>query len=75
MEPWRLGLIAIALAWFVQANFAPLAYAFDNYLPWLFAGVALGLPQAVEGRCGLPEPEIAASRPAPSRAEGWVPVG
>ena len=30
----------------MQANFAPLAYAFDNYLPWLFAGIALGPPVA-----------------------------
>jgi putative inorganic carbon (hco3(-)) transporter len=44
LEPWKLGLIAVVVAWFVQANFAPLAYAFDNYLPWLFAGIALGLP-------------------------------
>lgn len=40
LEPWRLGLVAVALAWFVQANFAPLSYAFDNYVPWIFAGLA-----------------------------------
>jgi putative inorganic carbon (hco3(-)) transporter len=53
LEPWRLGLIAVTVAWFVQANLAPLAYAFDNYLPWLFAAVALGLPQP---RRQAPEP-------------------
>ena len=42
LEPWKLGLVAVAVAWFVQANFAPLSYAFDNYVPWLFAGVAYG---------------------------------
>jgi putative inorganic carbon (hco3(-)) transporter len=45
LEVWKLGLIAVAVAWFVQANFAPLAYAFDNYIPWLFAGIALGMPR------------------------------
>jgi O-antigen ligase len=39
-EAWKLGLMAIAVAWFVQANFAPLSYAFDNYIVWLFAGIA-----------------------------------
>ena len=44
LEPWKWALIAVIVAWFVQGNFAPVAYAFDNYLPWLFAGIALGLP-------------------------------
>jgi len=49
LEPWKLGMVAVAIAWFVQANFAPLSYAFDNYVPWLFAGIALGLlPEAAE---------------------------
>ena len=45
LEPWKWALIAIGVAWFIQGNFAPVSYAFDNYLPWLFAGVAMGLPR------------------------------
>jgi putative inorganic carbon (HCO3(-)) transporter len=41
LEPWRVGLIAVAVAWFVQSNFTPLDYAFDNYIVWLLAGVVL----------------------------------
>jgi putative inorganic carbon (hco3(-)) transporter len=74
LEIWRLGLIAIAVAWFVQANFAPLAYAFDNYLPWLFAGIALGMSQRQRTR--RREPATATSGPAwPRRYEGWLPTG
>jgi putative inorganic carbon (hco3(-)) transporter len=65
LEPWKLGLIAVTVAWFVQANFAPLAYAFDNYIPWLFAGIALGLPQTATTR--LREPEGARPGPAWTR--------
>jgi len=65
LEPWKLGLIAVTVAWFVQANFAPLAYAFDNYIPWLFAGIALGLPQTATAR--RREPEAARPRPAWTR--------
>jgi O-antigen ligase len=50
LEIWKLGMVAVVVAWFVQANFAPLAYAFDNYLPWLFAGIAMGLPRADANR-------------------------
>lgn len=39
LEPWRIGLIAIAVAWLVQANLTPLDYAFDNYVVWLWAGL------------------------------------
>lgn len=72
LEPWRLGAIAIAVAWFVQANFAPLAYAFDNYLPWLFAGIAVGVPRtrAATRR----ERATDAYKPAWTRAERWVPT-
>jgi O-antigen ligase len=42
VEPWRIGLIAIAVAWFIQANFTPLDYAFDNYVVWLWAGLIVG---------------------------------
>jgi O-antigen ligase len=72
LEPWRLGLIAVAVAWFVQANFAPLAYAFDNYLPWLFAGIALGAPQTAE--VTRRERPTDAYEPAWPRAERWAPT-
>lgn len=39
LEPWRLTLIAVAIAWFIQANLSPLDYAFDNYIIWLWAGI------------------------------------
>jgi O-antigen ligase len=74
LEIWKLGLIAIAVAWFVQANFAPLAYAFDNYLPWLFAGIALAMPQPQRTR--RRQPAAATSGPSwPRRSESWLPTG
>jgi O-antigen ligase len=45
LEQWRIGLVAIAVAWFVQANFTPLDYAFDNYVVWLWAGIVVGAQQ------------------------------
>ena len=42
IEPYRLGLIAIVTAWFVQSNFTPFDYAFDNYIVWVFAGIVAG---------------------------------
>jgi putative inorganic carbon (hco3(-)) transporter len=42
IEPYRLGLIAMATAWFVQSNFTPFDYAFDNYVVWLLAGIVAG---------------------------------
>ena len=41
LEPWRIGMIAIFINWFVISNFTPLAYAFPNYIVWLWAGVVL----------------------------------
>jgi putative inorganic carbon (hco3(-)) transporter len=43
LDSWRVGLIAVAVAWFVQSNFTPLDYAFDNYIVWLWAGVVLAV--------------------------------
>jgi O-antigen ligase len=40
LEPWRVGLLAVLVAWFVQANFTPLSYVFPNSMLWLWAGVA-----------------------------------
>jgi putative inorganic carbon (HCO3(-)) transporter len=42
LRPWVLAGLAIAIAWFVQSNFAPVTYAFDNYVPWVFAAIAFG---------------------------------
>jgi len=36
---WRLGLIAIVVAWFVAANLDPMAYPLPNLLIWLWAGI------------------------------------
>ena len=41
IEPWRIGLIAIVVAWFLQLNFTPLDYAFDNYVIWIWAGIVV----------------------------------
>jgi hypothetical protein len=67
-EPWRVGLIAVAVAWFIQANFTPLDYAFDNYVVWLWAGVV------VAGVTPRREPAIAGREqpvqpPAPAELE------
>lgn len=40
LELWRAGLVAVVVAWVVQANFTPLSYAFPNSMLWLWAGVA-----------------------------------
>lgn len=48
VEPWRLALIAVAIAWFVQANLSPLDYAFDNYIIWLWAGIVVGGREQVQ---------------------------
>jgi putative inorganic carbon (HCO3(-)) transporter len=42
LEPWKLAMVAVGVAWFVQLNFAPVSYAFDNYIPWIFAALAAG---------------------------------
>lgn len=39
LDPWRAGLLAVAVCWLVIANFTPLGYAFSNYSLWLWAGV------------------------------------
>lgn len=50
IEPYRLGLIAIATAWFVQSNFTPFDYAFDNYVVWLLAGIVAGAAAVTQGQ-------------------------
>ncbi len=49
LAPWKLATIAIAVAWFVQTNFAPVSYAYDNYIPWVFAAIAYGTRAARTG--------------------------
>jgi O-antigen ligase len=38
--PWRLGLVAVFVAYLVVASFGPLSYPFPNALLWTWAGVA-----------------------------------
>jgi putative inorganic carbon (hco3(-)) transporter len=40
LQPWRHGLLAMAVCWVVVSNFTPLGYTFSNYLLWIWAGVA-----------------------------------
>jgi putative inorganic carbon (hco3(-)) transporter len=65
VEPWRLALIAMAIAWFVQANLSPLDYAFDNYVIWLWAGIVAG---GRERRESVHEPAVATRVPSLSAA-------
>jgi putative inorganic carbon (hco3(-)) transporter len=39
VEPWRLGLIALAVNWVIVASFGPLGYAFPTLLLWAWAGL------------------------------------
>jgi len=39
LDRWRGGLVAVALAWLVVANFTPMGYAFCHSLLWLWAGI------------------------------------
>jgi putative inorganic carbon (HCO3(-)) transporter len=39
LEPFRLGLLALALCWLIVACFGPLGYAFPTLLLWTWAGV------------------------------------
>ena len=65
IEPWRVGLIAIAVAWFIQANFTPLDYAFDNYVVWLWAGVVVaGIAPRREPAIAVPEQPVRPPAPA-----------
>jgi O-antigen ligase len=60
LEPWRIGLIAIALCWVVTANFAPLGHVFADSITWLWAGVVL----AGSVEAGRPPPRLPAERAA-----------
>jgi putative inorganic carbon (HCO3(-)) transporter len=39
LDRWRTGLIAVAVAWAVVANFTPMGYAFCHSVLWLWAGI------------------------------------
>jgi putative inorganic carbon (HCO3(-)) transporter len=39
LDRWRTGLLAVAVAWLVVANFTPMGYAFAHSLLWLWAGI------------------------------------
>jgi len=40
LQAWRIGLVAIFVAFLVVANFGPLSYPFPNLLLWTWAGIA-----------------------------------
>jgi O-antigen ligase len=42
LRPWQLALLAIALFWFVVANFAPIGQVFPSMIVWLVAGIVHG---------------------------------
>jgi putative inorganic carbon (HCO3(-)) transporter len=44
LAAWRAGLVAIAVAWLVVANFTPMGYAFVHSMLWLWAGVCWAAP-------------------------------
>jgi putative inorganic carbon (HCO3(-)) transporter len=47
LEPWRLGLIALAVNYVIVANFGPLGYAFPTLLLWTWAGIVAQRPEEV----------------------------
>lgn len=55
---WRLGLIAIVVAWLVSANLDPMAYAFPNLLIWLWAGVVAADRYSRPGVAIVAEPAV-----------------
>jgi putative inorganic carbon (hco3(-)) transporter len=36
---WQRGVLAVALSWFVTANFTPLSAPFNNYVLWFWLGL------------------------------------
>jgi O-antigen ligase len=36
---WQRGVLAVALSWFVTANFTPLSAPFNNYMLWFWLGL------------------------------------
>jgi putative inorganic carbon (HCO3(-)) transporter len=39
LDVWRAGLVAVAVAWLIVANFTPMGYAFVHSVLWLWAGL------------------------------------
>jgi O-antigen ligase len=39
LDAWRAGLVAVAVAWLIVANFTPMGYAFVHSVLWLWAGL------------------------------------
>jgi O-antigen ligase len=56
LQPWRIGLVALAVQWLIVANLTPLPWAFPTLVLWTWAGVVAA------GSAG--PPEIAVRRPA-----------
>jgi O-antigen ligase len=50
LDPWRIGMIGIAVSWLVVSNFTPLGYPFPNHLLWLWAGVGWATPSGAAPR-------------------------
>jgi putative inorganic carbon (HCO3(-)) transporter len=42
LQPWRLGLIAVAVSWMVTSATEPLSFPFPALLLWAWAGVVYG---------------------------------
>jgi O-antigen ligase len=65
LDPWRLGMVALAVHWLVVASFGPLSYPFPNLLLWTWAGVCsvghLSTREREEQVIDLREPEPAVS--------------
>jgi O-antigen ligase len=61
LRVWKIGLKAIALAWFIVGLTSPAHYPFTTYLVWTWAGIAAGLPVLAP----------AAARQAPRGATTW----
>lgn len=57
LYPWRVGLLAIAIAWLVIASFVPFGSVFANLLPWLWAGVVVGGSREAEPAANGRSPE------------------
>jgi hypothetical protein len=52
LDPWRAGMIALALHWAIVGGLGPLSYAFPNLLLWMWAGITgigfLSAPRPVD---------------------------
>jgi putative inorganic carbon (hco3(-)) transporter len=60
LAPWRVGLVAIFIAFLVVANLGPLSYPFPNLLLWTWAGL-VGANHFLVPRGADEEPEAEAS--------------